>query len=94
MHCSAWPGGCAPPAAAARRPSSDGRRVASKPPRRDWTDSERDRIDDLMEQANHRKWLFDMLKRGALWVAAIVVAGRYLWDGLTQLLTWLRDGGH
>lgn len=59
--------------------------------RREWTDSERDKLDELSRQADHRKWLADLLKRWALWIAAVVVGSRYIWDGITELLRFLKD---
>jgi hypothetical protein len=62
-----------------------------KQARREWTDSERAKLDELAAESSHRKWLADLLKRWALWIAAVVVGGRYLWDGISELLRYLRD---
>lgn len=61
-----------------------------KPP--EWTDSDRQHLQEMADERAHRKWLGDLLKRWAIWIAAIAVASRYLWDGLTSIVRSLIQG--
>jgi hypothetical protein len=51
-----------------------------------FTDSERDALQHLAKEHEHRKWLGDILKRYAQWIAAIALGATVAWDTLARII--------
>lgn len=56
----------------------------------EWSEKQKDRLEKLASEAEHRAWLFSGIKSVSIWIAAVVVGGRYAWEALTHLIAWLR----
>jgi hypothetical protein len=54
-----------------------------------WSDSERAALEHLAKQHEHRKWLLDIVKRWATWVAAFSLASTVTWDALLKLVRFI-----
>ena len=61
------------------------------PKKEEWSDSQRDALEHLAKQHEHRKWLLDILKRWATWVAAVSLGATVTWDALAKLARLLKD---
>ena len=61
------------------------------PQKEQWTDSQRDALEHLAKQHEHRKWLLDILKRWATWVAAVALGVSVTWDALARLVRFIKD---
>jgi hypothetical protein len=51
-----------------------------------WTDTDRDQLEALIKEREHKVWLTDMLKRWAQWIAAIALALTVLWDWIGKVI--------
>lgn len=67
----------------------------SKPPQ--WTDSDRARLDLLLDRqkldeaiSDRRKKRAETVKAWATWIAAVSVAGGVIWDALLKLADFVR----
>jgi hypothetical protein len=53
----------------------------------DTKDDSRDRrLDDLLREREHRRWLFESAKKIAVFIAAIIVGANMLWDALGKII--------
>lgn len=69
----------------------------------DFSDSEREALRDLaekhadvlasVEDRKHRLWLGEIVKRWAMWVAAVVAGVGFSWDALSKIVKALSDSG-
>ena len=69
----------------------------------DFSDSERDALRELaekradvlatVEDRKHRQWLGELLKRWAMWIAAVVAGLGLSWDALSKIVKALADSG-
>jgi hypothetical protein len=52
----------------------------------DWTESDRAALDALIRERAHRKWLGDLVKRWAQWIAAAVLGYTLLWEQIVKIV--------
>lgn len=57
----------------------------------EWSDTDRARLREIVKQHEHRRWLFDIAKRWALWVTAIAAGVRYSWEGFRELIAFITE---
>ena len=57
----------------------------------DFSEADKTVLSELAKEREHRRWLFEILKRWAQWVAAISVGGSVIWDKLHDLIKLLRE---
>jgi hypothetical protein len=64
--------------------AEDQRPPDGQPP--NWTESDKVALDALIQERQHRKWLFALLKNAAQWIAAIGLGGTVLWDWVVKII--------
>jgi uncharacterized FlgJ-related protein len=53
---------------------------------------ERDELLKDVENRKHRAWLFDLVKRWAAWLSAIILGAGAIWDLVLRLIKAFQDG--
>lgn len=48
-------------------------------------------IDELLKERDRRKWLADLLKRGAQWIVAVSLGASVAWEWLGKLVKHFSD---
>jgi hypothetical protein len=51
-----------------------------------FSDSTRNALEDLAKEHAHRKWLGEILKRYAQWIAAISLGATVAWDIVARII--------
>lgn len=57
----------------------------------DFTDSERAALREAARNQEHKKWLFDLLKRWATWITAVILGAGVLWDAIGKAVKALTE---
>lgn len=57
----------------------------------EFSDSTKALLAELAKEHEHRKWLLDILKRWAQWIAAISLGVTITWDALARLVKHLTE---
>ena len=65
--------------------------MAEKHEEPDFSDSTRTLLEELAKEREHRKWLVDILKRWAQWIAAVSLGVTITWDALVRLIKHLGE---
>ena len=56
-----------------------------------FSDSERQALAQLAKEHDHRKWLSELLKRWAQWIAAVALGATVAWDVISRII---REASH
>ncbi len=57
----------------------------------EFSDSTKQLLEEIAKEREHRKWLADILKRWAQWIAAISLGVTVTWDALVRLVKHLGE---